>query len=116
MTAFTNEKRTDWVNRSLTQILAVETLGREVGDATRKERLLNGLKGNPAYEFESKQLEIMKLDWDQLVAQLHAWEHEENYKAAKANLDNMAASSCKRDNLPWLRSRWTQASRLPTSS
>ena len=93
MSAFPNEKRTDYVNRLLTQILAVESLGRAVDDATRKERLLNGLKGNSAYEFESKQLELMNLSWTQLVAQLHAWEREEDHKAKEAHSANMATSS-----------------------
>ena len=76
MAAKPGEKRTAWIDRLLKQILTLESIGSDVDEAYRVERLLNGLVGNPAFEKYAKTLEVLPdKSWDSLAAQLFAWKN-----------------------------------------
>jgi hypothetical protein len=71
MKCHSNEKRMEFADRLVAQLLAVMNLGGTVTAAWRVERLLNGLKAHSKYQLEANLLEMLpNQTWDTITNQL----------------------------------------------
>ena len=87
MKCLSNETRVEFSNRLIEQFLVVINLGGVVTDATRVERLLNGLKAHPKYSLEANLLELLpNHNWDTITNQLRQYDRSDaNLKQESAN-------------------------------
>jgi hypothetical protein len=75
MKCHSNEKRMEFADRLVAQLLMVMNLGGTVTTAWRVKRLLNGLKAHSRYQLEANLLEMLpNQTWDTITNQLRQYD------------------------------------------
>ena len=77
------ETRIDFVERLTEHLIILRGMHHEVSEATKIERLLNGLSNIKDYQVEARSLELIpNVTWDMIVSKLRAWDRAQQNNSA----------------------------------